>query len=47
MIDFIQETGAVTRSWLLQGISETKDVDDSWGCGSLQEVQVTDGEEMV
>ena len=46
LIDFIQETKVATRRWLLQGTSEN-DVEDTWGWGSLQEVQEMDGEETV
>ena len=46
LIDFIQETGVATRKWLLQGTRE-KEEEDSWGWGSLREVQERDGEEDV
>ena len=44
LIDFIQETRVATRRWLLQGVREI-DEEDTWGWGSLQEVQERDGEE--
>ena len=44
LIDFIQETRVATRWWLLQGVREI-DEEDTWGWGSLQEVQERDGEE--
>ena len=46
LIDFIQEARVATKRWLLQGIREN-DVEDTWGSGSLQEVQEMDGEETV
>jgi ribonuclease HI len=44
LIDFIQETGVATRRWLLQDTGDDE-VEDSWGWGSLREVQEEDGEE--
>ena len=46
LIDFIQETRVATRRWLLQGIAENEE-QDTWGWGSLQEVQERDGEEIA
>ena len=46
LIDFIQETRVATRRWLLQSIRQNEE-EDTWGWGSLQEVQERDGEEIA
>ena len=46
LIDFKQETRVAPRRWLLQGIGDNEE-EDTWGWGSLQEVQERDGEEIA